>query len=100
MESLFTPRAQSHRTDVESTPTTDFALIESQKENIRPLATGRSAATLSSLFDKSEAEKVLQEGHEQHQRAIAEAERRDREGEDMVEGVSDILDVYNQCVPC
>lgn len=79
------------------TPTTDFALIESQKENIRPLATGRSAATLSSLFEKdSEADRVLNEGHEKYKGLIAEAERRDREGEDMAEGVLDLLDAYHQ----
>lgn len=79
-------------------PVTDFALIESQKENIRPLAGGRSAATLGVLFDKAadEADKVVQEGIEKLQRDIDEAERRDREGEDMVDGVLDVLDVYNR----
>lgn len=81
------------------TPTTDFALIESQKENIRPLATGRSAATLSTLFEKdSEADRVLNEGHEKFRALIAEAERRDKEGEDMVDEVVDLLDAYHQCV--
>lgn len=80
---------------------TDFALIESQKENIRPLAGGRSAATLSVLFEKTdEAERVVQEGIAKFQRDIEEAERRDREGEDMVDGIQDVLDVYNQSVAC
>jgi len=80
-----------------ATPTTDFALIESQKENIRPLASGRSAVTLSTLFEKDAAsEKVLEEGHERCRRDIEEAERRDREGVDMVEGVQDLLDVYHR----
>lgn len=84
------------------TPTTDFALIESQKENIRPLATGRSAATLSALFEKdAEGKKVLEEGHERYMNLIEEAERRDREGEDMVDEVVDLLDAYHQyvCAP-
>jgi checkpoint serine/threonine-protein kinase len=76
---------------------TDFALIESQKENIRPLAGGRSAATLGVLFEKAEeADKVVQEGVVRLQADIDEAERRDREGEDMDEGVLDVLDVYNR----
>jgi checkpoint serine/threonine-protein kinase len=74
---------------------TDFAVIESQKENIQPLARGRSAAALGTLFDRG-ADEVVQEGVERHQRAIEEAERREREGEDMAEGVADVLDVYCQ----
>lgn len=96
MEGFATP-AGRHRAAMEApTPTTDFTLIESHKENIRPLAGGRSAATLSSLFDKSEAEKVLQDGHDQHRRDIEESERRDSAGEDMLEGYTDILDVYHR----
>ncbi|OXG21450.1 checkpoint serine/threonine-protein kinase [Cryptococcus neoformans Ze90-1] len=80
-------------------PTTDFALIESQKENIRPLATGRSAATLSTVFkEPSAADKLLQQGHEQHRKAIQEADRRDAADEDMPDGLSDVLDVYNQYI--
>jgi checkpoint serine/threonine-protein kinase len=53
---------------------------------------------LSNVFDKSdrEVEKVIQEGHEAHQNAIAEAERRDKEGEDMADGAMDLLDVYGR----
>lgn len=79
----------------------DIDVIEAQKENIRPAAAGRSAATLSSLFEKkdAEAEKVLAEGHERFRREIEEADKRDREGEE-VDGASggDILDVYNRWV--
>ncbi|WVN86382.1 uncharacterized protein L203_101546 [Cryptococcus depauperatus CBS 7841] len=76
-------------------PTTDFALIESQKENIRPLATGRSAVTLSSVLkEPSAADKLLQEGHEKHRKAIEEADKRDNSGEDMIDGLQDVLDVY------
>lgn len=99
MDSLRTPRqALASTSQMEATPTTDFALIESQKENIRPLTTGRSAVALSNVFDKSdrEVEKVIQEGHEAHQKAIAEAERRDKEGEDMADGAMDLLDVYGR----
>lgn len=80
-------------------PVTDFTLIESQKENIRPLATGRSAATLGVLFDKTredEASRAVVEGTEQFLKDIEEAERREREGEDMVDGVQDVLDLYNR----
>ncbi|KAK8853458.1 hypothetical protein IAR55_004165 [Kwoniella newhampshirensis] len=98
MESLFSP---AHRPPSPPTagPTTDFALIESQKENIRPLASGRSAATLSNVLrEPSAAEKVVQEGHERHRKDIEEAERRDKEGEDMMDGVQDVLDVYNKYI--
>lgn len=77
-----------------SIPTTDFALIESQKENIRPLASGRSAATLSTLSDKETSEAVIAQGHEQYKRLVEEAEKRDREGEDMEDGITDLLDAY------
>lgn len=80
-------------------PVTDFALIEAQKENIRPLAGGRSAATLGVLFDKGasdEAARARDDGEAQFKADIEEAERRDREGEDMVDGVQDVLDVYNR----
>lgn len=80
-------------------PVTDFTVIESQKENIRPLATGRSAATLGVLFDKSreeEASRAVAEGTEQFLKEIEEAERREREGEDMVDGVQDVLDLYSR----
>lgn len=99
MESLFSPAPTSHRSTTPPTPapTTDFAVIEAQKENIRPAASGRSAATLSTLLDKdAQAEKVVQEGHERFKKEIEDAERKDKEGEDMPEGYLDILDVYNQ----
>ncbi|KAK4686311.1 checkpoint serine/threonine-protein kinase, partial [Tremellales sp. Uapishka_1] len=100
MESLFSPLPPLRPPSPAATPITDFALIESQKENIRPLASGRSAATLSTLFEKesSAAEKVISEGHERFRRDIEEAERRDKEGEDMVDGVPDILEVYNRYI--
>ena len=79
------------------TPITDFASLETQKENIRPLESGRSAATLSSLFGKdAEAEAILKEGHEKYERLVKEAERREQEGGDMEDGVSDLLDAYQQ----
>jgi len=96
MESLFSPAPPSPSTA--QTPTTDFALLESQKENIRPLATGRSAVTLSSLFVKQSSEKVG-DGHAVFQRDIEEAERRDKEGEDMIDGIQDVLDAYHRFVP-
>ncbi|OCF44535.1 BUB protein kinase [Kwoniella heveanensis CBS 569] len=97
MESLFSPSQRPPSPT--SGPVTDFALIESQKENIRPLATGRSAATLSNMFkEPSATDKVVQEGHERHRKDIEEAERRDKEGEDMVDGVQDVLDVYHQYI--
>jgi hypothetical protein len=95
MDQLATPRAPTQSMP-DSTPITDFALIESQKENIRPHAAGRSAATLSNLFVKSEADRVIQEGHAQHMKDVEEAERRDREGEEMVDGFVDLLDVYSR----
>lgn len=68
-----------------------------EKENIRPLASGRSAATLSTLFQKDiEADRLMEEGHERYRCLVAEAERREQEGEDMAEGVVDLLDAYYQ----
>ncbi|WVF67371.1 hypothetical protein IAT40_002126 [Kwoniella sp. CBS 6097] len=97
MEGLFSPAQRPPSPS--SAPVTDFALIESQKENIRPLASGRSAATLSSVFKESAAtDMVVQEGHERHRKSIEEAERRDKEGEDMLDGIQDVLDVYNQYI--
>ena len=98
MDTMATPRAPLSAGELPSTtPTTDFALIECEKENIRPLASGRSAATLSSLFEKqSENDRKVQEGHDQHRGEIDEAERREREGEEMQEGVADVLDAYNK----
>lgn len=73
-------------------PVTDFALIESQKENIRPLAGGRSAATLGALFSRDKDDEEITRGIEKLQGEIEEAERREREGEEMEDG--DLLDVY------
>ena len=93
-------QVQSHMTpriNTPPTPITDFASLETQKENIRPLESGRSAATLSSLFGKdTEAEAILKEGHEKYERLVKEAEKREQEGEDMEDGVSDLLDAYQQ----
>lgn len=98
------PTPTNNRSTIPTTPappppmTTDFAVIEAQKENIRPAASGRSAATLSTLLDKGNAEvdRVVQEGHDRLKRDIEEAERRDREGEEMENGYTDILDAYNR----
>jgi checkpoint serine/threonine-protein kinase len=80
-------------------PTTDFAVIEAQKENIRPAASGRSAATLSVLLDKGPAvDAKVQETYEQFRKEIEEAERRDKEGDEMQDGYQDLLDVYFKCV--
>nr|XP_018261155.1 BUB protein kinase [Kwoniella dejecticola CBS 10117]OBR83313.1 BUB protein kinase [Kwoniella dejecticola CBS 10117] len=97
MESLFSPAQRP--SSPTSGPVTDFALIESQKENIRPLASGRSAATLSNVFkEPTAADKVVQEGHDRFRKDIEEAERRDKEGEDMIDGIQDVLDVYNKYI--
>jgi checkpoint serine/threonine-protein kinase len=80
---------------IPSPPVTDYALIEAQKENIRPLETGRSAAALSTLFDK-DAEAILKEGHERFTKLVQDAEQRDQEGLDMPEGVRDLLDAFQQ----
>ncbi len=79
-----------------TTPITNFSVLEDQKENIRPLSTGRSAATLSTIFaaEKAEAERVVHEGHERCRKIIEEAERRENDGEEMEEGIVDVLDPY------
>ncbi|ORX40462.1 hypothetical protein BD324DRAFT_574984 [Kockovaella imperatae] len=100
MDVLTTPRPAAGSEELPmTTPTTDFSVIEAQKENIRPHVSGRSAATLSNLFAKSsESDRIVQEGHERHQKAIEEAERRDKEGEEMEEGIVDVLDAYNRYI--
>lgn len=86
------------------TPITDFAALESQKENIQPLSTGRSAAALSSLFAAKPkvVERELREARQAFERELASVEeRRQRElaGEDFGEdGEADPLDVYERCV--
>ena len=81
---------------IPATPVTDFSMLEAQKENIRPLSTGRSASTLSNIFSKerAEAERTLQLGHDSHQRAIETANQREAEGEEMEDGIMDVLDPY------
>jgi checkpoint serine/threonine-protein kinase len=39
---------------------------------------------------------VMQEGHERYRRLVDEAEKREREGDEMQDGVSDLLDAYQQ----
>jgi checkpoint serine/threonine-protein kinase len=87
---------QRRELEIPATPVTDFTLLEAQKENIRPLSTGRSASTLSNIFTKerAEAERVLQLGHEAHRRAIDVANQREADGEEMEDGVMDVLDPY------
>lgn len=82
--------------EVPATPTTDFALIEAQKENIVPLSTGRSAAILSNVLTKerSEADRMVHEGHERHKRLIEETNRREGEGDELPQGVNDVLEPY------
>jgi len=38
----------------------------------------------------------MKQGHEQYERLVKEAEKREQEGEDMQDGVSDLLDAYQQ----
>lgn len=100
VESFFSPVPPHPRSDSPDAPVTDFAVFESQKENIRPLASGRSAAALSAVFVKepSATEKALEAEHDRFRAEIEEAERRDKEGEEMVDGVQDVLDVYNKYI--
>lgn len=86
------------------TPITDFTALESQKENIQPLSTGRSAAALSSLFAAKPkvVERELREAREAFEQELAAVEaQRQRElaGEDFGEdGEADPLDVYERYV--
>jgi checkpoint serine/threonine-protein kinase len=82
--------------DIPATPTTDFTLIEAQKENIVPLSTGRSAAILSNVLTKerSEADRMVHEGHERHKRMIEETNRREAEGDELPNGINDVLEPY------
>ncbi|EIW72040.1 hypothetical protein TREMEDRAFT_26019 [Tremella mesenterica DSM 1558] len=74
------------------TPITDFSLIESQKENIRPLPTGRSASTLNTIFTPGNSSTQQQEEKERYFRDLIEsAELSDRQGEERNE---DILEIY------
>lgn len=80
------------------TPTTDLSALIDQKENIRPLSTGRSASTLSELFtkDRSEAERQVAEGHRRWRELIEECNKREEAGEEMPEEeeLMDVLDPY------
>lgn len=79
-------------TSSDSTPSNsgvDLCAIEEQKENIQPLAGGRSAKALHTLFTSDR--KVLQDELEKgHERFKAEIERAEEEGSD------DPLDVYHR----
>lgn len=96
--SLATPSAKLSTKNMlpAETPTTDLSALIDQKENIRPLSTGRSASTLSELFtkDRSEAERQVAEGHRRWRELIEETNRLEDAGEEMPEGVMDILDPY------
>lgn len=106
MSSLAPPttpgQAGPSQRDIPATPTTDFALIEAQKENIVPLSTGRSASILSNVLtkDKSEADKILREGHQRHKLLIEQVNQLETEGEELPEGVNDVLEPYSRCVAC
>lgn len=96
-----TPRATAAHSSLPlTTPTTDFALIEAQKENIVPLSTGRSASILSSVFtkDRSETDKLVLEGHQYHKKLVEETIKRESEGDELPEGVRDILDPHYKSV--
>lgn len=82
------------------TPTTDFILIEAQKENIVPLSTGRSASILSSVFtkDKTETDRLVQEGHERYKKLVQETLRKESDGEELPDGVRDVLDPHYKSV--
>lgn len=69
----------------------ELSAIEQQKENIQPLAAGRSAKALHALFtaDRKQLHDELREGHEGFRKEIQQAER---------EGSDDPLDVYHRCV--
>lgn len=104
-DSFFSPLPSGFREpspESAGAPVTDFAVFESQKENIRPLASGRSAAALSAVFVKdaapAAADRALEGEHERFRGDIEEAERRDKEGEEMMDGVQDVLDVYNRYI--
>ena len=63
----------------------------SQKENIQPLAAGRSAKALHTLFtsDRKTLQDDLRDGHNRFQKEIEQVEQ---------EGADDPLDVYHRCV--
>lgn len=98
-----TPLRPSHAAPPE-TPITDFTALESQKENIQPLSTGRSAHALSTLFASKPkvVERELKEVREAFERELAEVESRrtrELEGADVgEEGEADPLDVYERSV--
>lgn len=71
----------------------DIESIEASKENVVPLAQGRSARALSGLLskDRKSAELALKQGHEDFQKEIAALESQD---------VDDPLDVYHRYLSC
>lgn len=87
-----------------ATPITDFSAIESQKENIQPLSTGRSAHALSTIFAArpKQLEREFREGRERFEEELREVEERRRSeltGEDtsrFSEEQADPLDVFER----
>ena len=69
----------------------DLSAIEQQKENIAPLAAGRSAKTLHTLFtqDRKTLNDELKAGHDRFNAEIDQVEK---------EGADDPLDVYHRWV--
>lgn len=106
-DSLFSPAqapiaiatpSRTSDTPPSTAPITDWTVIESQKENIRPLASGRSASILQSVFEKPRdpaAEAKEADELKKWAAEIEDAERRDREGEEREDG-KDVLEVYNR----
>lgn len=76
-----------------STEGVDLDAIEQQKENIQPLASGRSAKALHTLFtsDRKALQDELEKGHERFKREIEAVEE---------EGSDDPLDVYHRYALC
>lgn len=73
----------------------DLSVLEQHKENVLPLAHGRSASKLQALLgsDRKTLEQELREGHARFREEIARVETgSDDEGDD------DKLDVYHRCI--
>lgn len=74
---------------VSSGSAVDLSAIEQQKENIAPLAAGRSAKVLHTLFtqDRKSLNDELKAGHDRFNEEIDQVEK---------DGADDPLDVYHR----
>lgn len=93
-----------------SRPAVDFEVLEDQKENIRPISVGRSAASLTKVFSAEPKllSSDLEKGHKKFQeeiKALEDFESGDKDYDELVnsgtipiDSLDDPLDIYHRYV--